>query len=572
MGKRAVGIPSVDLAKRSRGQRATQLGIGSGSSIGRSLMPYRSGAGVTEGSPAASVGSVVQPLPSAQSSSSGLALHVAQVGACTGSPTDGADTTPGAALRQENPHRSDAPILRTGRTMAPRHRRPSDNITNMDEAISNYHRDKFASSSLASRASMEKTWLEYHEKAMKARPAELRCPPFPLTPMSLAGIGALMKLDDFRAFANYLAWAKGQHIRLGHDWTQQLDLEAREAGRSVNRGLGPARQSADFSLSDVAAHVLSTPVRTPQQPAFPHHMALLCALWVLREIEGAWACKGDITVNREKLTIAWHLPVSKTDPFAKAVTRSWGCLCEPFGIRLCPYHLMTGYLDLLFIKYGDFANFGDGFPLFPDIEGKVVAKRGVVRGLETVLEALGCQVLDPSGRKRFGGHSFRVAGSRFWTLRGLEVFKLQIFARWGSNAILRYVADIPLVNITGEVSGSSANAGQAIKSLTELLDKHVQDAQDQVKVLRQEISAIRGKLHPGYVKNNRSGVWHNVLHGGLGTPPLAWRALCGWPFGLQSHELSPDTPGMSCRRCDKCSRLATSVTGSSSSGSSSDGS
>ena len=99
--------------------------------------------------------------------------------------------------------------------MAPRHHRPSDNITDMDEAISNYHRDKFASSSLAARASMEKTWLEYAEKAMRARPLEPRSPPFPLTPRSLAGIAALMKLDDFRAFANYLAWAKGQHIRLG---------------------------------------------------------------------------------------------------------------------------------------------------------------------------------------------------------------------------------------------------------------------------------------------------------------------------------------------------------------------
>ena len=157
----------------------------------------------------------------------------------------------------------------------------------------------------------------------------------------------------------------------------------------MNRGLGPARQSADFSLADVAAHVLCTPVRAPQQPAFPHHMALLCALWVLREIEGAWACKGDITVNCAKLTIAWHLPVSKTDPCAKAVTRSRGCLCEPLGVRLCPYHLMTGYLDLLNVYFGNFANFGDGFPLFPDIEGKVVAKRGVVRGLGDCATGIG---------------------------------------------------------------------------------------------------------------------------------------------------------------------------------------
>ena len=149
----------------------------------------------------------------------------------------------------------------------------------------------------------------------------------------------------------------------------------------------------------------------------------------------------------------------------------------------------------------------------------------------------------------------RVTRSRFWALRGLEVFKLQIFARWGSNAILRYVADVPLFNITGEVSGSSASPGQAARSLTDILETHVRDAQNQVDTLRREIDSIRRQLHPSYVRNVQSGVWHYVLQAGLGTPPTEWRTMCGWRFGLRPHALSTDPPGAEACWCDRCALL-----------------
>ena len=195
------------------------------------------------------------------------------------------------------------------------------------------------------------------------------------------------------------------------------------------------------------------------------------------------------------------------------------------------------------------------YPLFPDAAGNVVTKKATVRGLEIVLVEAGCHVADPAGRKLYGGHSFRVSGSRYWTLRGLEVFKLQIFARWGSNAILRYVADIPLVNITGDISGSSNSAPQSVHTLAPLLESHVREAQDQLAALRGELDLLRGQLHPTYAKNKQSGVWHNVLLAGLDTAPRFWKSVCGWQFGLLPHVLTSDAPGMPYRWCAKCLRL-----------------
>ena len=469
-----------------------------------------------------------------------------------------APATPGESIRFCNPQRSDAPVLRTGRQIAPKLQRPSDRVTQLDEALVHYQRDKFASSTLATRSSLERTWLEYHGKVCLAQRVEHRRKAFPLTTCGLAAIAALMKLDDFRGFSSYLSWAKGEHIRLGFHWSQQLDQEAREAGRSVNRGLGPARQSAAFTLELVAqgSHPRLQPV--PRLPAYPYHMVLLSSLWVLREIEAAWACAGDITIDHARKTVAWFLPVSKTDPRALAVTRSWGCLCTSLQLGLCPYHLFVDYLQLLRANFGDGADLPRDFPLFPDNEGRVVTKRAAVRGLEQVLTEVGCSTVDPAGRKSYGGHSFRVSGSRFWTLHGLELFKLQIFARWGSNAILRYVTDIPLVTITGDVSGSSSSASHSARSLAPLLESHVRDAQAQLDALRQEMSNLRGQLQPSYVRNNQTKIWHHVLIAGIGSSPHHWKALCGWRFGLVSHRLTADAPDPSRQRCAKCSRRALS--------------
>ena len=68
-------------------------------------------------------------------------------------------------------------------------------------------------------------------------------------------------------------------------------------------------------------------------------------------------------------------------------------------------------------------------PLFPDYTGAVVKKAGVVGGMEKALVGLGVEVVYGAGKRRYGGHSMRVTGAPFWSSNGLEVFKVQIFAR-----------------------------------------------------------------------------------------------------------------------------------------------
>ena len=97
-------------------------------------------------------------------------------------------------------------------------------------------RNKFAASAQTSRRALELTRREYHDKAFALRLPGVQHTPFPQTLHSFRRVTALMKFDGFRTFANYASWAMSMHIAEGHDWTQQLAQEFKQAVRSVDRG------------------------------------------------------------------------------------------------------------------------------------------------------------------------------------------------------------------------------------------------------------------------------------------------------------------------------------------------
>jgi len=294
-----------------------------------------------------------------------------------------------------------------------------------------------------------------------------------------------------------------------------------------------------------AAAVCPTPVvKMSGHPIFPKQASVLGSLWILREIELAWAAVGDITIDETGKTASWFLPVSKTDARAKACTRSWGCTCNTMSVSICPYHVMLMYLtDLRKFFEGTDYIVKDETPLFPDYKGEVIKKTGAVAGLELVVGKAGERVTDSAGRRRFGGHSMRVTGSRFWAGMGLEVFKIQIFARWGSTVILRYVADVPIANLTGDVVGRPSIERADNRRLLELLQRHIKSAELQINSLRADVKRIKDSVNPSFVQNAQSKAWHRVLVGGPNHPPTLWRTWCGWRYSHLPHTLSSKHPG-----------------------------
>ena len=112
--------------------------------------------------------------------------------------------------------------------------------------LENYLLDKHALSAQASQDSLDNTWKRLH-RAWFGESSR----PFPTNVSAIRAIAASMKFAKYRSFDNYASRAKRSHIEAGGVWTQDLELEVKDASRSVNRGKGPDRQSAPLQLERI---------------------------------------------------------------------------------------------------------------------------------------------------------------------------------------------------------------------------------------------------------------------------------------------------------------------------------
>ena len=195
-----------------------------------------------------------------------------------------------------------------------------------------------AASSIASRRSLLARWVEFHSLWFGGA-----VPVFPITGCSLIAVSAMFKSGHYRSFANYLSRAKEQHIELGHAWTDHLDRIGRRCCRSVLRGIGPARQSAAYSVPDVFNLGLGYEPLVVSGPVAPGLVMILSAFFLLREVEAARAQLKHVAVDCVRREICWTLPVSKTDQMALGQHRVWGCVCDGEATSACPF---CGFVQL----------------------------------------------------------------------------------------------------------------------------------------------------------------------------------------------------------------------------------
>jgi septum formation topological specificity factor MinE len=154
---------------------------------------------------------------------------------------------------------------------------------------------------------------------------------------------------------------------------------------------------------------------------------------------------------------------------------------------------------------------------------------------------------------------------------------IQLLARWASAIIMRYVAEAPLEAVTEEYR--RANATLSLHSMAALEPAKVAIAAsslnlspDAVEQLQEELTRLRAKYSEleGEVthlavesrKRPRSGsefiinpVSRKVHKPACAQysqlPPIAWRSVCGWKFGLCPFLPSDELPRPE-QACSKC--------------------
>ena len=77
-----------------------------------------------------------------------------------------------------------------------------------------------------------------------------------------------------------------------------------------------------------------------------------------------------------------------------------------------------------------------------------------------------------NGARIYTGHSARVTGARFMAEHNIELWRAQLFGRWGSDVFVHYIQDAPLKQLDRLASESTATMS-------------VQRAQEQLRTLQQ---------------------------------------------------------------------------------------
>ena len=324
----------------------------------------------------------------------------------------------------------------------------SDNC--VKQAIQVYEREKFANSSKASHLSHLRWWIERCRKR--------KCSPWPLTVQKIQYVAALLKNSRYRSAGQYLSAFKRHHIKLGHSWSDALNLEFTDAMRSCKRGLGPPKQTGYFDVDSLFAWGLKSRDKFWPQvkggPSLPKEATEVACHWALREIEISSARVGAVSFQEGSGCgiASFDLPASKADVHALGKVRSHGCACP----AACPVLALRKLFRFAVGESGSgsasgcFPCVGEVRPRDPNLN-KAIALRPLCptpaggcptkAGMTAVFQRFG---LELGVSKRITGHMPRVSGAVHLARAGLEVWKIQIFCRWGSDVVLKYIQDSPL--------------------------------------------------------------------------------------------------------------------------------
>ena len=128
-------------------------------------------------------------------------------------------------------------------------------------ARAEYESDKFARSAVESVKSRLSWW--------RKRAREHNVEAYPITVERLQLLGALLKRAGYRSAGAHLSVVKNQHIRLGHPWTDALDLEMKEGKRACDRGIGPPQKCGAFDMQKLANLSISDNPLCADGPMWP---------------------------------------------------------------------------------------------------------------------------------------------------------------------------------------------------------------------------------------------------------------------------------------------------------------
>ena len=435
---------------------------------------------------------------------------------------------------------------------------------NRDAARKRLMQDIYAQSNIGSRESKWKTWCLIA--------AEWGHAPIPITKDLAIDAATSFKEGDYRSARQYFHRAKEEHINLtGQELPADIERLVAQVIRSTERGIGPAAFKDSFMLELLRPVAATDNVETAtasflrDNTAAKVDMVILGCWWMTRGLELATAKQVHLWAEVNNNTVFWTLPVDKTHTGGGCITRPHKCCCRARLDTICPYHAACRHLRRLYKAF----NFKDmdgqkfeNFPLFPNPDGEHLTKSEVISILRSVIALTGTalQRPGPTGgmRDKFGEHVMRVSGAQLMARAGIELYIIQLYGRWGSWAIERYVQEAYLHgqnnvartvvdNLQDTIEKATGESMETILDHSEKSDLSTDEVMQLIETTIHKVMESQRK----FIGNPQTNKAHIPALGEQSVQSAFWHAACGWPYGRRNHVGLSKIEG-SWTLCKKC--------------------
>ena len=157
---------------------------------------------------------------------------------------------------------------------------------------------------------------------------------------------------------------------------------------------------------------------------------------------------------------------SKTDHLALGTIRSHCCSCDTTPKPVCPFHALLEQVEMASKLLGNSSQW-----IFPTSAGGKSSKLGWSKTFETIACFNGIDLNSDNGALRFSGHSARSSGAQHLVKLGVDLWRVQIFGRWSSNAFLKYIRESPLENLD-KLASLNCIQNQIMNAKAQLQESH----------------------------------------------------------------------------------------------------
>ena len=259
---------------------------------------------------------------------------------------------------------------------------------------------------------------------------------------------------------------------------------------------------------------------------------------------------------------------------AKGCVRHWGCTCSAYPV-LRPYHAAVRQWDLVHASFPEAV--GPNFPVFPTVDGEFFDPDASIAMVLELARRTGKHIRSAAGLLLFGRHTWRSTAAWYFAYLGMELFKIQLLARWESSVIMHYARLAPIKGV--------AQHTVTLKTQTRLPDI-IKELQASVVEMRAKLDAMesqtRARLEEElaidvaehdpsvdmvslpYLLNLDTNSHHRIVTA-MESLPASWKTKCGWRFHEAAFRFIPRVLSSKaddiCKRCFPAEHLKAKLDG-----------